>query len=176
MKIDRFTFMADTKMVSVNGERYQIEIENVEPKDLRAIQWYGNADEPWGEFEFEGKLNEQFFDFALIEAIYAMWVKAKDKAAKEAAELQKEIDLYNGRYDVLRANEYPMLDTQVGALMKVVEALIENKVIASTPEIDELLESISSVKAKYPKPGAEETATKTKKKKAKTEEPDSNGQ
>jgi len=151
MNIKRLTFISSDKRTIVDGEQYIINIENIEPKNLRAIQWFGDSESPWGEFEYDGKNNEQFFDFNLIHAIYDLWLQAKEEAEEKRKELEKQAAIEAGKYDVLRAAAYPSISDQVAVLMNVLSKLIEKNIIEITPEINKLLTQIDDVKTLYPK-------------------------
>lgn len=150
MKIDRLTFIAHTKEVSINGEKYIINIEKIEPENLRAIQWYGSSENPWGEYEYDGENNIQFFDFSVIEALVPLWESAKNKRLLEIENNQLIEEKLNNRYDRLRAREYPDVASQVGAIMKLLNKMILDKKIDSIPEFDEIYDKIQEVKLKYP--------------------------
>lgn len=171
--IQRFVFIASTKEASVNGEKYKIDIEKIEPSNLRAIQWYGNTESPWGEFEFDGENNRQFFEFSLIHALYEKWVNAKATFQKEneetLARIEKEKLIEEGKYDYLRRMEYPLIEDQVGALMKIVSKLIENNGLKNSNkedivEFESLVNKIQEIKDKYPKDVVEKKTSKKKNK------------
>lgn len=166
MKIDRFTFVAATKAATVNGERHVVNLENVEPANLRAIQWYGMVESPWGEVEYDGEPNQQFFDEGLILPIYNLWLEAKEKSDAEAEVNRIAQEERDGQYDSLRLRAYPDVTEQIGTIIKLLGKLVEDKKIDSIPEFDELVSQINEIKIKYPKPNTE-IPLKTKKKKSK---------
>lgn len=166
--VNRFTFIAASKEVSVDGEKYIIEIENVEPENLHAIQWYGMGESPWGEIEYTDENNSQFFDFALIRPIYDLWLKAKKKYDDEVAEINRLKDIEDNRYEKLRANDYPDISDQVASLMKMMQLVLAKGVIPhdeTTKEFNELMLKISIVKGRYPKIKVEQEKSAKKKNK-----------
>lgn len=157
----RLTFIAETKTVSVNGEEYVVNLDKIEPENLRAIQWYGTSKSPWGEIEYDGANNENFFDAALIRPIYAKWLEAKEKFEKEQEAAKEKFERENSTYDILRQKEYPSIHEQVGAIISWIDSVTDSNGILLTEEMKDIIERIRTVKDKYPK---EETKSVKKKK------------
>jgi len=78
----RYTVIRDSNMVAVNGEYRVVDCSNL-PSYFHALQWYGDAPEPYGEIEYapdqQGRKmpNTQFSDFETYMWLVDAWQQAE---------------------------------------------------------------------------------------------------